>query len=168
MCAAAAVVVFAGVQAAAWLIAPTFLALIIVIAVSPVASGLRRRGWPGWLTTLVLVVCVFGTMVVLAFGIIASVAALATQLPQYADKADDMASSVTNWLAQFGVGPDQLEQAAQSLDLSKLGGALGGLLSSIAGLASGLLFLLALCATVITHNTCGLLVSPMPTRHGRG
>jgi len=168
VCAAAAVVVFAGVQAAAWLIAPTFLALIIVIAVSPVASGLRRRGWPGWLTTLVLVVCVFGTMVVLAFGIIASVAALATQLPQYADKADDMASSVTNWLAQFGVGPDQLEQAAQSLDLSKLGGALGGLLSSIAGLASGLLFLLALCATVITHNTCGLLVSPMPTRHGRG
>jgi AI-2 transport protein TqsA len=144
VCAAAVVVVFAGVQAAAWLIAPAFLALIIVIAVSPVASGLRRRGWPGWLTTLVLVVCVFGTMLVIAFGIIASVAALATQVPQYADKADEMASSVTNWLAQFGVGPDQLKQAAQSLDLSKLGGALGELLGSIAGLASGLLFLLAL------------------------
>src|ERR1044072_2105532 len=90
-CGAAAGVGVAGVQAAAWLSAPAFLGLIIVIAVSPVASALRRHGWPGWLTTLVLVVCVFGTMTLLAFGIIASVAALATQLPQYADSAADTA-----------------------------------------------------------------------------
>src|SRR5262245_32440469 len=85
--AAAAVVVFAGIRTAAWLIAPTFLALIIVIAVSPVSSGLRRRGWPGWLTTLVLVVCVFGALGFLAVGIIVSVAALATKLPEYAANA---------------------------------------------------------------------------------
>jgi AI-2 transport protein TqsA len=144
LCAAAAVVVFAGVQAAAWLVAPTFLALMIVIAVAPVASGLRRHGWPGWLTTLVLVVCVFGVLLALAVGIIVSVAALATQLPKYAANADDLASSVTNWLARFGVGTDELKQAADSLDLGKLGGFLAGLLSSIAGLASGLMFLLAL------------------------
>ena len=142
--AAAAVVVFAGVREASWLVAPTFLALVIVIAVAPVSSGLRRRGWPGWLTTLVLVVCVFGVLLALALGIIVSVAALATQVPKYAANADDLASSVTNWLAQFGVGTDQLKQAADSLDLGKLGGLLAGLLSSIAGLASSLVFLLAL------------------------
>ena len=144
LCGAAAVVVFAGVREAAWMIGPAFLALMIVIAVSPVASGLRRRGFPGWLTTLVVVVCVFGGMLALALGIIVSVAALATQVPQYAADADDLASSVTNWLAQFGVGTDQLKQAAASLDLSKLGEVLSDLLGSIAGLASSLMFLLAL------------------------
>lgn len=144
LCAAAAVVVFAGVQAAAWLVGPTFLALILVIALSPVASALRRRGWPGGLTTLVLLVLVFGTLVVLALGIIVSIAALATQLPKYAGNADDLASSVTSWLAQFGVGTDQLREAANSLDVGKLSGLLASLLSGIAGLASSLAFLLAL------------------------
>ncbi|HEV7648495.1 MAG TPA: AI-2E family transporter [Actinophytocola sp.] len=144
LCAAAAVVVFAGIQAAAWLVAPTFLALVIVIAVSPIASGLRRHGWPGWLTTLVLVVCVFGTLGFLAVGVIVSVAALATKLPEYAANASNVADSVTSWLSQFGVGPDQLKQAANSLDLGKISGLLSALLSSVAGLATSLAFLLAL------------------------
>jgi predicted PurR-regulated permease PerM len=144
LCAAAVVVVFAGLRAAAWLVAPTFLALVLVITMSPVASWLRRRGWPGGLTTLVLVICVFGGLMVLAFGIVASVAALATQLPQYTDTAHDMADSVTSWLGGFGVGVDQLRQAAESLDLGKLGGLLATVLGSIAGLASSFVFLLAL------------------------
>lgn len=142
--AAAAVVVFAGVQAAAWLIGPTFLALIIVIAVSPVASALRRWGWPASLTTLVLVLCVFGVLSLMAVGIVVSVAALATELTRYAANADNLAESVTSWLAEFGVGTAQIRQAAESLDLSKVGGLLAKLLSSVAGLASSLVFLLAL------------------------
>jgi hypothetical protein len=47
VCPAASVVVFAGVQAAAWLVAPTVLALTLVIAVALVQSWLLRRGWPG-------------------------------------------------------------------------------------------------------------------------
>ncbi|TWP49448.1 AI-2E family transporter [Lentzea tibetensis] len=142
--AAAAVVVLAGLQAAAWLVAPTFLALILVITMAPVASWLRRRGWPGSLTTLVLVICVFGGLLVLALGIVVSVAALATELPRYTGAAHDMAAKVTSWLAGFGVGTDQLRQAADSLDLGKLGGLLASLLGSIAGLASSFVFLLAL------------------------
>jgi predicted PurR-regulated permease PerM len=141
---AAAVVVVAGVRAIAWLIGPAFLALIIVIAVAPVQSWLRRRGWPGWLTTLVLIVCVFGLMLSLALGVIVSVARLGTVLPQYAAKADSVSQSVTSFLGRFGVGPDQLKQAASSLDLGKLSGLLESVLSSVAGLASGVVFLLAL------------------------
>lgn len=144
LCAAAAVVVFAGVQAAAWLLAPTFLALVLVIAMAPVQSWLLRLGCPGWLTTLVLVICVFGGLLALAFGIIVSVAALATQLPRYTNQAHEVADSFTSWLAQFGVGPEQLRQAAGALDLGKVGGMLASLLGSIAGLASGFAFLLAL------------------------
>jgi AI-2 transport protein TqsA len=144
LCAAAAVVVLAGVRAASWLIAPTFLALIIVITMSPIASALRRRGWPGWSTTLVMVVSVFGLMLLLAAGVIVSIAALATQLPQYADNAKELASEVTSWLDKFGVGTAQIKQAAGSLDLSKIGALLSTVLSGVAGLASTVVFLLAL------------------------
>jgi hypothetical protein len=57
--AAATVVVFAGIQATAWLIGPAFMALIVVIAVAPVQGCLRRHGWPGWATSLVVLVLVY-------------------------------------------------------------------------------------------------------------
>ena len=142
--AAAAVVVFAGIQATAWLIGPAFMALIIVIAVTPVHGWLRRHGWPGWATTLVLILLVYGIMIVLALGIIYSIARLATELPQYASKADGLVNSATAELAKHGVGPDQVKQAASSLNLGKLAGVLGALLGSVAGLATNLVFLLAL------------------------
>jgi predicted PurR-regulated permease PerM len=141
---AATVVVVAGVQAVAWLIGPAFMALIIVIAVAPVQGSLRRRGWPGWATTLVVIVLVYAILLGLALGIILSVARLATELPQYASTAEGLLTSVTARLAGLGVGPEQLQQAAGSLNLGKLAGVLGGLLDSVAGLASNFVFLLAL------------------------
>jgi predicted PurR-regulated permease PerM len=142
--AAAAVVVVAGIQATAWLIGPTFMALIVVIAVAPVQGWLRRRGWPGWATTLVVVLLVYAIMIGLALGVIISVARLATELPQYASAAQGLVNSATERLAALGVGPEQLQQAAGSLDLGKLAGVLGALLASISGLASNFVFLLAL------------------------
>lgn len=138
------VVVLAGVQATAWLLGPAFMALIIVIAVSPAQDWLRRHGWPGWATTLVVVILVYAILFGLALGIIGSVARLATELPKYASTAQGLVTSATARLAALGVGPEQLQQAAGSLDLGKLAGVLGALLSSIAGLASNFVFLLAL------------------------
>jgi predicted PurR-regulated permease PerM len=142
--AASAVVVVAGVQAVAWLIGPGFMALIVVIAVAPVQGWLRRRGWPGWATTLVVILLVYAILLGLALGIIFSVARLATELPQYATKAEALVGSVSAQLAALGVGPEQLQQAAGSLNLGKLAGVLGALLGSVAGLASNFVFLLAL------------------------
>ena len=82
--AAAAVVVVAGIQATAWLIGPAFMALIVVIAVAPVQGWLSRHGWPGWATTLVVVLLVYAILLGLALGIIFSLARLGTELPQYA------------------------------------------------------------------------------------
>jgi AI-2 transport protein TqsA len=52
--AVAAVVVAAGLRPLAWLIGPVFLALVIVIALAPLHSRLRARGWPAWAATVVL------------------------------------------------------------------------------------------------------------------
>jgi AI-2 transport protein TqsA len=141
---ASAVVAVAGVRAAAWLIAPAFMALIVVIAVAPVHGWLRRHGWPGWATTLVTILLVYGILLALALGIIFSLARLGTELPQYASKADGLVNSATAKLAELGVGSEQLQQAASSLNLGKLAGVIGALLSSVAGLASNFVFLLAL------------------------
>ena len=46
------------------------MALIIVIAIAPVQGWLRRRGLPGWATTLVLILCVYGVLILLALGIV--------------------------------------------------------------------------------------------------
>jgi AI-2 transport protein TqsA len=142
--AAAAVVVIAGIQATAWLIGPAFMALIVVIAVAPVHSWLSRHGWPAWATTLVLILLVYGILLALALGILFSIARLATDLPQYAAKSDALVASLTSQLAALGVGPEQLRQAASSLNLGTLAAVLGAVLGSVAGLASNFVFLLAL------------------------
>ena len=82
-----------------------------------------------------VVILVYAILFGLALGIIVSVAQLATELPKYASTAQGLVTSATAQLAALGVGPEQLQQAAGSLDLGKLAGVLGALLSSIAGLA---------------------------------
>jgi AI-2 transport protein TqsA len=142
--AAATVVVLAGVQAIAWLVGPAFLALVIVIAVAPVQTRLRRRGRPGWLSTLVVVLLVYGVILGLGLGVVFSVARLATELPRYTSQADGLLTGLSAQLAALGVGREQVQAALSSLDLSKLGGVFTALLESVAGLASNLVFLLAL------------------------
>nr|WP_246271441.1 AI-2E family transporter [Amycolatopsis acididurans] len=142
--AAAGVVVAGGVRAVAWLVGPILMALVIVIAVHPVRSWLRGKGFPSWLTTVVLVILVYGIMLVLTMGIVVSVARLAGLLPQYQDRANELAASASNLLSSFGVGPEQLKTVAGSLDIGKLTGLLVSLLGAVAGLVSNLAFLLAL------------------------
>jgi AI-2 transport protein TqsA len=141
---ASAFVVLAGLHVTAWLVGPVFLALIIVIAISPVQSWLRRRGWPGWLTTLVLVVLVVGLLLLFALVIVVSIARLGALLPQYADRADDLMQSLAGSLERFGVESGQLQDAVSSVDPAKLVALIGAFLAGISGLVSSLVFLLCL------------------------
>ena len=142
---AATVVVFVGVRAMAWLIGPVFLALIIVIAVAPVQSWLRSKGWPGWASTLVVVLAVYAIVFSLALAIIVSIARLGTELPKYASQGSDLVNSLLAQLAKWGVGPEQIKQAAGSLDIGKL----AGLLGSMAGLATNFVFIIALLSVAM-------------------
>jgi len=142
--AAAAIIVAAGIRSVAWLVGPVFLALVIVISVAPVQRWFRRRGWPGWAVTLVLVVAVYAVVLAIALAVIVSIARLATALPEYAAQSRALTGSLTDVLARFGVGAAELRQVVESLDLGKLAGLLGALLGSVAGLAGNLVFVLTL------------------------
>jgi AI-2 transport protein TqsA len=141
---AAVVVVLAGVRSIAWLVGPVFLALMIVIAVAPVLGWMRRHNWPGWLSTLVLVLLVYAVLLVMVAVIIVSIARLATEVPQYTDKAQGYVTSLTNELAKHGVGPDQLKSLAGQLNWGHVAQVVGALLGGITGLVTSLVFLLAL------------------------
>jgi AI-2 transport protein TqsA len=142
--AAGIVLIFIGVRAMAWLIGPVFLALIIVIAVAPVQDWLRSKRWPAWAANLVVLLAVYAIVLSLALAIIVSIARLATELPKYAGQSGDLLNSALAHLAKWGVGPDQIKQMTSSLDIGKLAGLIGGLLGSVAGLATNFVFLIAL------------------------
>lgn len=142
--AGSAVLVLAGIRSVAWLVGPIFLALMIVIAIAPVQNALLRRGWPAWLSTLVLVLLVTGVLVVFALVFVVSIARLAALLPQYADQADKTLNSIESSLKGLGVKPDQLKSAVENVSPSKVVALIGTVLAGLSGLATSLIFLLCL------------------------
>ncbi|GAA2991966.1 AI-2E family transporter [Actinokineospora diospyrosa] len=141
---AAAVVVVGGMRAAAWLLAPVFLALVVVIVVSPVHTWLRRRGLRPWAATGVLVLVVYGVLVTFAVVVIGSLARLARELPRYTDQTRALLAGAADLAGRFGIAPGGLRESAGSVDLGRFVSAAGALLGDLTGLATSVVFLLAL------------------------
>ncbi|MEV0681475.1 AI-2E family transporter [Actinosynnema sp. NPDC050436] len=141
---AAAVIAGAGIMALSWLIGPVFLALTLVIAVGPVHGWLRSRGLPNWVAATALVAGVYAILLSLVVVLVVSVAQLATELPRYADQARDLVDAAAGELSRFGVGAAELRKVADGLDVGRVAGVLGTVLSSVGGLASNIVFLLSL------------------------
>ena len=141
---AAAFIILAGMRSAAWLLGPVLLAMVVVIAATPFPRWLRKKGVPAWLATTALIVVIYGGIVGLVLVLVVSVASLASLLPTYADHANDIVNGLTSTLDKFGVGPDEIRQAASGLDFAKITTALESLLGAVSSLLSNLLFLLAL------------------------
>ena len=141
---AAAVIVAAGIGATAWLVAPAFLAWVIVVVIAPVGHRLRASGLPAWLATAALVVLVYAVVVVMAGVVVLSAARLATVLPQYAAEAEGLRRGLGTLLGTYGIGADQVRAVLANLDIGKVAGYVGVLLAGVAGLATNLVFLLSL------------------------
>lgn len=139
---AAAVVVVAGMRAASSLVGPTFLALVVVIAVHPMRVWLARR-FPSWVATLICLVVIYTLAIGLAITLVLSAARLATLLPDYQDDLDDLLSSLTGWLHHLGISADQVGNMKEGVDLSRLTGLISTVLGDLLGLTSALFLILA-------------------------
>src|SRR4051812_4388521 len=140
--AACATIAIAGLRSVAWLVAPVFLALVVVIALTPVQRNLRRLGAPRWLATAVLLILVWTVLISFVGLLVLSVAQLAALLPHYSDRAEVLINGVVNDLNDAGIVSGQLSDLVSKVDYSQMVGVAPGLLGRLSDAASTLLLLL--------------------------
>ncbi len=134
----------AGIRAAAEIVAPTMLALVLTIAVLPVGPWCRRHGWPGWLATLTALATAYLIVLSLIVGSIICLIRLIDVLPEYAGDAQQITDNVDKWLSSIGLSSDATSSALQKVDPAKVATALTHLLSAMFGAIGGLFFLVTL------------------------
>ena len=138
---AGAVLTAAGLRSFADIVGPVFLALVLTIAVSPLRRLLVKRGVKGWLAALIALVVVNAFLLGVAAALAFSVAKLATLLPTYQDNFADMVDDARGWLADRGVGGEQIQAALEKIDLGEFFDVLQGWLTGLLGIASNLGFI---------------------------
>jgi predicted PurR-regulated permease PerM len=138
---AAIVIVVAGLQAFGSLLGPVFLALMLVVTVTPVTG--RRRGRARWVVTIATLVAVYLILLALVGALVYAVAELVRVLPGYGPQVNVLLTEASGWLATLGIGPDQIQTALSQFDLAGAVGFLQGLLGQLTGVLSTVLLVLS-------------------------
>ncbi|WP_433158301.1 AI-2E family transporter [Kribbella sp. CA-247076] len=163
---AATVIVLAGLRAAAGLVGPIFLALVLTIVVHPVRGRMTRMGLPGWAATLICLVVVYALVLGLTLALVIATARFATLIPQYEEKFDDLVGDVVARLASAGVGDGEIRSLVDAIDFGRLAGFFASLLGGVVEILSSLVFVLTLLLflTVDAGTFPKLLASADPSR----
>lgn len=138
--AAAAIILVAGLRSFSSSIGPIFLALVIVVVVSPIQQALIRRGFPSWAAMLVLLVASFSVLGAVVIALVWSATELVGLLSseKYADQLASAREQVTQLLADVGVSGDSLDEALEVLDLGAVAGQVTSALSGLLGVTSAI------------------------------
>ena len=139
---AAGVVVAAGLRAIPGIIGPVFMALVLTITVNPIRGWLLRRGASRAVASLAVFLTVLVIIIALFAAAIVGVIQLATLLPQYSDQIQAELSGVKSWLSSIGVTQADIQSILSGIDKSQIAAFAAGLLSSISGVISFVLFMI--------------------------
>jgi AI-2 transport protein TqsA len=150
---AAATVAIAGLRSIAWLVGPVFLALVVVIALSPVQTRLRRAGVPRWLATSVLLVLVWTVLLVFVGLLVVSAAELAALLPNYSGQAERLLNETVANLNDARLVQGTVSELVQQIDYGQVVGLASGVLASLTDTASTLLLLLTAMVFVTIESS---------------
>jgi AI-2 transport protein TqsA len=154
--AAAAVLVIAGLHEIADIVAPIFLALVLTVAVHPLDGLLRRWGARPWAALVLTLATIYLILIGLAGAAAFSVARLATVLPQYKGRAQELVDHVSQELSHLGIGGQQVSAGLGDVNVDKAVTALLDVLQGLVGITADLvlvvtvLFFMALDATGFT------------------
>jgi predicted PurR-regulated permease PerM len=140
---ATATIAIAGVRAIAWLVAPVLLALVVVVALAPVQSWLRRLGVPRWLATTVLLLLVLAVLLSLVTLLVVSAAQFAALLPDYAGRAEILINGVVRDLNDAGIVSGQLSDLVNQIDYGQFVGVATDVVGRLTSAASTLVLLLS-------------------------
>jgi len=100
---AALVVIIGGMRYASGVLNPIFVALFVVMGISPVLDWMRRKKIPAWVAIAIVTVAFLALAAALG-GIVASyVGSFGERLNVYQDKLSEMISDVQTWLGGHGI-----------------------------------------------------------------
>ena len=100
---ACATIVLFGMRYARSIVGPIFLAMFVVMGLSPILQWLRRKGMPPW-AAIMIVLIGFLVVALLVVGIIAtSLGRLNTTLPIYQQNLSRIIADVQVWFAGHGI-----------------------------------------------------------------
>jgi predicted PurR-regulated permease PerM len=138
MTGAAAIIIIAGMRAFASSIGPLFLALVVVVVVSPVHRRLRSLGASPVVATAGLAVTSFGVLFVMMTALVWTGTRLVNLLRSdfYTDKLSETQHSIEDQLAEWGYTREDLGDAFDGLDLTSVAGQVTNALSSVIGITS--------------------------------
>ncbi len=137
--AAGAVLVIAGLHQIAGIIAPVFLALVLTVAVHPLDGMLRRWGAAPWAALALTLATIYLILIFLVGAAAFSVARLATVLPQYKGRAQDLVDNVSQGLSHLGIGGQQAGAGLSDVNIDKVVSALLDVLDGLLGVTANLL-----------------------------
>ena len=131
-------------QQLSWLIAPVFLALVMVILVYPVHVWMLRHRVPAAPALIVLLLCVYGVIIGVVSIVVLALGRLATILPRYASEASGLLASFTMLLASLGIAAPQAGSITGALELQRVAGWVTSLLRGVIGFGANVALLLSL------------------------
>jgi len=138
---AAATIAAGGMKAANGFLAPTILALVLMITVYPIRTGLERKGVPTWLSALATILTVYLIVIVMIVALIVSVAKLAQLVTEYTPQLNQITTDVGDWLKSLGIDQKQIDSVTSSLNFSKVFDLATTVLSGTLSVLSNLVFL---------------------------
>ena len=136
---AATVVVLVGIRLGAPILNPIFFAVVLTLLFSPVYAWLKRRGLPTPLALVVMLVGLTGLFLALFFILSISITRFSERVGFYVTQLDVELDNLDVLLERLGLSNVDLQEVVNP---SALAGALGVVLSGIAGFLSDLFLIL--------------------------
>lgn len=140
---AAGVVVLAGVHTAREVLAPMFLAAVIVIICHPVRVPLERHGWPRWAATTAVVVVAYLILAALVAMLVFAGFRFTDLVREYLPALMRSVESLVDQLAAVGIDADVVEAATAWLEPARVLSLAGNVSGMALGIATAFFFVLA-------------------------
>ena len=140
---AATVVAVAGMKELASVIGPVILALVLTIAIYPLQTWLRRKGFPAWLAMVTALAVIYLFLLGLLASMVVSIAQLATILPGYRDKFDNLVAQGRELLEARGIGSDEVGKALD-IDANRVFGVVSKTLDSTVSVSAAVILIITL------------------------
>ncbi|MCI9887312.1 AI-2E family transporter [Micrococcales bacterium 31B] len=142
MTCAAVIIVFAALQQVSGILGPAFLALILVITVSPIGHWLMRKGVPRPIATLVVIFVLLAIMGGFVWLLVVSIQQLVEIIPTYSSQMQAGVNSLQGKLAEMGVNQQQVQDIVSRFDISQLTSVITSLLSQLTSITTNLFFIM--------------------------